>query len=542
MSLTCHTGIAGDRVRVYDRPLFWFSLAVVMLLSLQVHAQSIPASRHVVLVIEENQEFTTVQSQMPWLNSMGNQYGYAANYQADTSGSLMDYLWLSSGSCEGGDCSPSAVPSGSGNFNCNGDNCGTLNPDGSVNPVPGIVTDDNIFRILDNAGLSWKLYAESIPSPGYTGDSAYPYVRRHNPAVWYSEINTDGSKVVDFTGNFANDLANGTLPNYSVVIPNMLDDAHDGTPAAADTWLQNNIGPILNTPPFQPGGDGILIITFDECDAAAGGNCASGLEHIYTAIIGPGVIRGTASNTFYKHENTLRTILQALGQTDFPLASGSAAPMCDFFNTCGGGGGGTTISNIDDQSWTCTGNCSTSVATTNQLDGRAVKFQYTGGAGFSQGKWTTPLSGNFTVSQASNFTLDFHSFITQPSLSQALEVHLLDQVGGYFYPFKIQCDFKSSGFWRVYNPSNDSWVSTPVGCVVFTANSWDHFTLHFHRSGTQLVYQDIVINGTTYSFGNITTNAIAQNNPDSLQAQTELIGNSSGSSYAWWIDEMSLTF
>ena len=352
MSLACNTGTAGDRVRMHGAVLFWFSSAFVLLLSLPIHAQSVPHSNHVVLVIEENQEFTTVQSQMPWLTSIGNQYGYAANYQADTSGSLMDYLWLSSGSCEGGDCSPSSVPPGSGNFGCTGDSCTSA------------ITDDNIFRILSNAGISWKEYMESYT--GWDGPDTDVYVKRHNPAAWYSDVINSATlqnHIVDFS-NFATDANNNNLPSYSIVIPNLQDDAHDGTPAQADTWLQNNIAPILNTPPFQPGGDGILIITFDECDAAAGGNCSSGLEHIYTAVIGPGVVQGTVSNTPYQHENTLRTILQALGQTDFPLASGSAAPMCDFFNTCGGVGGG-SISNIDDHSWTCTGNCSTSVGTMN---------------------------------------------------------------------------------------------------------------------------------------------------------------------------------
>ena len=210
--------------------------------------------------------------------------------------------------------------------------------------------------------------------------------------------------------------------------------------------------------------------------------------------------------------------------------------MCDFFGPCGAG----SVGNIDDQTWTCTGNCTTSVGTTNQLDGASRKFQYTGGAPFTDGIWTTPLAGNF--SNAGNFTLDFWSFITQPNSSQALEVHVLQQVGGNFYPFKIQCDFKDSGLWRVYDPPTDTWVGTPVGCVVFTANSWDHFILHFHRSGTQLVYQDIVINNVTYPFNNIVTNAIAQANPDSLNVQVELVGNSTGSAYAWWIDEMSLSF
>jgi hypothetical protein len=302
-------------------PKPWLMLALICC-CLPAAAQSIPHSSHVVLVIEENHQYSDVLAQMSWLTSMGNQYGYATNYEADTSGSLMDYLWLSSGSCESSSCAPSPVPPGSGNFGCAGDHCSSP------------ITDDNIFRILTNSGISWKEYMESYT--GWNGPDNSLYVKRHNPAAWYSDvINSQAlqSKIVDFGSNFLRDANANSLPNYSIVVPNMQDDAHDGSLGQADVWLQNNIAPILNTPPFQAGGDGLLIITFDECDAAGSGICSDGTEHVYTAVIGPQVVPHTASNTHYMHENTLRTILQALGANDFPLASGTASPMSDFFST-----------------------------------------------------------------------------------------------------------------------------------------------------------------------------------------------------------------
>src|SRR5437899_7133587 len=61
---------------------------------------AVPHSAHVVLVIEENHTFAQVQSSMPWLVAQGNTYAYAIDYHADEPGSLLDYLWLSSGSGE----------------------------------------------------------------------------------------------------------------------------------------------------------------------------------------------------------------------------------------------------------------------------------------------------------------------------------------------------------------------------------------------------------------------------------------------------------
>jgi acid phosphatase len=258
-----------------------------------------------VLVIEENHTFAQVLSSMPWLTSMGSKYAFATDYHADTPGSLLDYLWLSSGSSELG-------------FGCTGNSC--------TSPI----TDDNIFRVLDNAHLSWKVYADSLPSVGYMGGNTQQgYVDRHNPAKWYSDVINSPQlqqNMVPFT-QFAVDMAANQLPAYSLIVPDVNHDAHDGTLAQADTWLQTNVAPLLNQPYFQAGGDGLLIITFDECDAAIGA-CP---EQVYTAVMGPHVKPGYQSAILYKHENALRTMLDALGVTVYPGASANAADMTDFF-------------------------------------------------------------------------------------------------------------------------------------------------------------------------------------------------------------------
>src|ERR1700693_2939213 len=59
----------------------------------------VPSSQHVILVINENTSFGQVMANMPWLVGQGRMNGYATNYKSDSSGSLMDYLWLASGSC-----------------------------------------------------------------------------------------------------------------------------------------------------------------------------------------------------------------------------------------------------------------------------------------------------------------------------------------------------------------------------------------------------------------------------------------------------------
>jgi hypothetical protein len=294
--------------------------AVTLLCSLLSSAQApIPPSSHVVLLIDENTSYGTTLAEMPWLVSQGAANGHTTNYVSNTTGSLMDYLWLASGSCHNArNCN---LPAGTNDFGCGGDSC------------TAAITDDNIFREMNNRGITWKVYAQSYAAAGGTvtspdGANGTHYYRRHNGAVWYSDIlsNAAGSqsKIVDFS-QFAIDLANDALPQFSIIAPDGLNDGHDASAAAADGFLQANMPALLAKPYFQPGGDGLLLITFDNGDADVAGP-------VYAALIGPNVIPNFVSNTSYRHENALRTLLDALGIPAHPGASSVASPMNDFFS------------------------------------------------------------------------------------------------------------------------------------------------------------------------------------------------------------------
>lgn len=54
-------------------------------------------------------------------------------------------------------------------------------------------------------------------------------------------------------------------------------------------------------------------------------------SQVYTAVIGANVKHNYKSDQSYRHENTLRTMLDALGVNVYPGASREAKPMLDFF-------------------------------------------------------------------------------------------------------------------------------------------------------------------------------------------------------------------
>lgn len=325
-----------------------FSCAFLMCACFAASAQVVPLAQHVVLIIDENTSFSTVYpSGMPWLVSQGKKYGYADNYDSDHSGSLLDYLYLASGSCESNySCSGNpgcTLPPGGHNFYCNGNDCFTQNNcEATVTKDP--ITDTNIFQLMDNQPISWKVYAQNylnaggnVNVPDFTSANQPPftnYYARHNAAVWYQEVlsNTLGSQgnIVDFE-QFGIDVANGTLPRFSIIVPDGCWDLHDecSTLADGDNFLNSNLTPMLSLPDFQPGGSGLVIVTFDNGSGDDAGQ-------IYTSLIGPNVKPGTVSNVAYKHENALRTMIDSLGLPSYPGWSASVADMSDFFSPTAG--------------------------------------------------------------------------------------------------------------------------------------------------------------------------------------------------------------
>lgn len=301
--------------------MFKVSVVVACLLvaafTLAPVSAQVPVSQHVVLVIDENTSFgTAFPTGMPWMSNEGKTFGYANNFFSDVSGSLLDYLILASGSSET-------------SFGCNGNSCSSP------------ITDQNIFQLLGNQGISWKVYAENylnagglVTTPDWnsTGKQTH-YYRRHNGATWYSYVlsNTLGSQgqVVDFE-QFGIDLQNGTLPRFSIIAPDGTFDRHDGTLAQADSFLQNTLTPLLSQSDFQTGGSGLLIITFDNGDG-------DGQGQVFTGLIGPNVNSAFISNVSYKHENILRTMLDSLNIHTYPGLSATASDMFDFFRSNAGG-------------------------------------------------------------------------------------------------------------------------------------------------------------------------------------------------------------
>lgn len=262
-------------------------------------------SKHVVMVMEENTGYATVvrNSNWPNLNNLIGNGALPTNYYANTHPSIGNYFMLTTGQ-----------------LLTNNDNSTT------------VWKVDNIARRMLAANISFRIYAEGI-SQGYVGGNTGLYLVRHNPFARLSDIAQNpqlaNQHIWPFT-QFATDLANGTLPEFSYIVPDIEHDVHNGTPQQADTWLQTKVViPLSNNPAFAPGGDGLLIVDFDE---AATSDTAHGGGHVAPVFWGPTVKVGytQTSSTLYQHQSMLRTVMEMLGLPNPPGAAATAPSMSEF--------------------------------------------------------------------------------------------------------------------------------------------------------------------------------------------------------------------
>ena len=260
--------------------------------------------QHVFIVVEENHSYSSVigSSEMPYLNRLATTYAYAKGYYANTHPSIGNYFILTAGKNVTNDDRSSAE-----------------------------VAADNIVRHLVKAGKTWKEYSEDLPSVGYTGGDNGGYTEHHNPLSYFSDVresSTEAQNLVPFA-QFSIDLANHRLPNYGFIVPNDSDNAHDGTLAQADSWLQAKIDPLIMSSDFNSPGGGLLIIVFDE---SFDSDTVNGGGHVAWVVVGPNVKKGFTSAASYQHESTLRFMSEAIGLTDFPGAAATAPDMEEFIS------------------------------------------------------------------------------------------------------------------------------------------------------------------------------------------------------------------
>lgn len=249
----------------------------------------------------ENKDYNEIigNSNAPYLNSLAKTYALATDYYANFHPSLPNYLAITGGSNFGitTDCDPSA-------------SCST--------------SASSIFSLISGHGLTWKVYAQTMPSNCYLSDYGtfpYKYVVHHNPASYYTSSRTacnsyDVPMGTLSSGNLYNDVKGGKLPNFALIIPNVCYDMHSCSVSTGDTFLSQLVPVLLSGPQAS---STVIIITWDE---GASTDTTNGGGHVATIVVGPSnLVKYGQYSTFYSHYSTLATIegifkLGTLGRGD----------------------------------------------------------------------------------------------------------------------------------------------------------------------------------------------------------------------------------
>lgn len=197
---------------------------------------------------------------------------------------------------------------------------------------PQIFTDQHLVKLLENAGISWKAYAE--PDFGSPVFDICPldftfFDVEHLAFVYFNDINdglnpqsADCRAHVRPYYELPTDLANRTSAQYNFITPNLCHDGHEGvSPCSAfesadntlrsDTWLKQNVPLILESAKYQEAG--ALFIIWDEAEDS--GQFSDGPVGMF--LLSPfakgGGKKAYSNSIHYDHSSTLKTLEEIFG-------------------------------------------------------------------------------------------------------------------------------------------------------------------------------------------------------------------------------------
>ena len=271
-----------------------YALALLLALfvgpSRAADAPPLPPLKKVMIIILENTDYEAALGS-PYLASLAGKGALLSNYHAVGHPSQPNYIALIAGD--------------------------TL---AVRNNNPANLDARQVGDLLADAGKTWAVYAEEYPGHCFLEESSGRYVRKHVPFLSFRSVQQDPALCARIRNAAAldADLAAGALPDFSLYVPNLVNDGHDRGVARADTWLAEAFGPRIADPNFMK--DLLLVITFDE-------SSKSGDNRVLTLLLGDPVRPGAVSDRRYDHYSLLRTIEQGFGLGSLGRRDEKAEPI-----------------------------------------------------------------------------------------------------------------------------------------------------------------------------------------------------------------------
>jgi hypothetical protein len=297
-----------------------------------------PQTKKVMWVVMEDRNYSILTSSLaPYLaGTLVPAGGNATNMHSETKPSLPNFIAMTTGSTQG--IADNKAPSSHR------------------------LTSASIFSQSDP---SWKTYAEAMTSNCSQANSSFAngtrYVFKHNPAVYMVaaplnaprfDCNSNDIPLGDpATGPLAHDLASGSIPNISMVVPGICHDMESApsgstcspnATTSGDQWLSQWMPMIFNSSDYATG-NLVVFLTWDEGAGGSlrsGGDCLSAKYlndascHIPTLVFSKNTAPGTNSATYFTHYSMVKTTEELLGLPTAALGAkvAGATSMASAFN------------------------------------------------------------------------------------------------------------------------------------------------------------------------------------------------------------------
>jgi Phosphoesterase family len=233
------------------------------------------------------------------------------------------------------------------------------------NPAGNVITAPNLMQEMDQAGISWAGYAQSMPSPGditssgnyavdqlpfpqftYVYDNTPAYLEQHLlPLTDLSTDLQDPNTFPEFTWIAADEDNNGEGPidtpsGIAQFIISQFTN-HQYNVAAADQFVQQEVSAIENSPTWtDPNEKDAIILTFDEDNnnlSLGFGNEGNNVPMIVIpnedAVANGGMQAGPfTTDAYYNQYSLMATIEDSLGLAPLTANDTYATPMNAFWN------------------------------------------------------------------------------------------------------------------------------------------------------------------------------------------------------------------
>jgi phosphatidylinositol-3-phosphatase len=219
-------------------------------------ARAVRRPSKLLVVVLENRDVSRVAREMPYLSAQAARYGQATRYYGVTHPSLPNYLTMAGGS--------------------------TFRVRDDRGPASHRLRGSSVFGQALAHHRTAATYAEGMRVSCQQRNSGR-YAVRHNPWTYFPAERAacrrhDVPAGTPARGALHRDVKAGRLPTFSLLVPDVCNDAHDCSLATADRWVRSWLRTVQAGPDWRAGRLAVLV-TFDEDDHSAGNHVAAVLLH-----------------------------------------------------------------------------------------------------------------------------------------------------------------------------------------------------------------------------------------------------------------------